>query len=151
MQTGKVDHFKHKALKALKIITAAAVLLYIALAFVIKTHPQQFSDCERDTKLLNGGIKVYGDQKLNVVLCGAGPDENQMNDKIRLQVFSEYGNLLAQRTFYVHWDTNADRELVYGNDHLTYFDASQNNDYIHKVSMPPTWIDWIKARLPLLN
>ncbi|MGA3972412.1 hypothetical protein ACI2VT_16520 [Ralstonia nicotianae] len=151
MQTSRVGTIKMTALKLIKLSSFTAIALYVLASVLIKTHPQQFFDCERDTKLLNGGVKVYDGKKLNVVLCGAGPDENMMNDKIRLQVFAEDGDLLAQRTFYVHWDTNADRELVYNKDHLTYFDASQNNNYIHHVRMPPTWLDWIKARLPLMN
>ena len=75
-----------------------------------------------------------------------------MNDKIRLQIFSESGELLAQRKFYVDWMmTNWPSKLEYGPDYLTYYDASQQDNYEHRVSMPPTWWDWVKARLPLFS
>ncbi|OAI62903.1 hypothetical protein RSP795_10155 [Ralstonia solanacearum] len=74
-----------------------------------------------------------------------------MHDHIRIQVFSETGYLLAQRKFYVDWQTNFPRRIEYGPDYLTYFDASQQSGFKHRISMPPTWLDWIRARLPLVS
>jgi len=94
---------------------------------------------------------VYAGRKFKIVLCGIGGDENFMNDKIRMQIFSESGDLLAQRKFYVDWDGAEMFELSYGDDHLIYIDQNRPNDYKRKVSMPPTWLDWIRARLPLVD
>ena len=134
-----------------KITAALAVIIYLGLAFLDKVYPEKFSRCDRYTKLLNGGEKRYGERRLNVVLCGTGPDKNWMNDKIRLQIFSDQKILLAQGTFHVDWDTNSDRELIYGANRLTYFDSSQSSNYAHSINMPPTWWDWVKARIPLMS
>lgn len=139
--------------KIVLIISIVAVTAYGVLA-VLSTYvlPTQYSDCERDTKELNGGEKVFAGRKYRIVLCGDGGDENFMQDKIRMQIFSENGNLLAQRQFHVDWPmTNVPKKLVYGDDHLIYFDPSRPKDYKRKVSMPPTWLDWIRARLPLVD
>lgn len=128
-----------------------ALIIYGVIFALDKRFPDRFYDCERDTKLLRGGVKIYGGVKYSVVLCGAGGDENFMGDKIRLQVFSENGELLAQRKFVVDWITNFPRELEYGPDYVTYYDASQQSRFEHRISMPPTWWDWVRARLPLLN
>ena len=137
--------------KSLQILFLCALAAFAATAAFIYSFPTRYADCERHTKLLNGGVKTYDSKKFNVVLCGAGWDNNRMNDWVRLQIWSENGALLAQRSFRVDWDTNFPRELEYTKDHLTYFDASQDNDFEHTVSMPPTWWDWVRARLPLLN
>ncbi|RDU95919.1 hypothetical protein DWV00_26590 [Trinickia dinghuensis] len=84
-------------------------------------------------------------------MCGTGGDENFMHDKIRLQIFSEQGELLAQRKFHVDWITNFPRELEYGVDHVTYYDASRESNFKHRIEMPPTRWDWVRARLPLLS
>jgi len=134
-------------------ISIVAVTAYGVFA-LLSTYvlPTRYSDCERDTKELNGGEKVFAGRKFKIVLCGDGGDENFMQDKIRMQIFSESGNLLAQRQFYVDWPmTNVPKKLVYGDDHLIYFDPSRPKDYKRKVSMPPTWLDWIRARLPLVD
>ncbi|MGN6085736.1 hypothetical protein [Trinickia sp.] len=132
--------------------SVVAVLIIYGMIFAIdKIFPDKFYNCKRDTSYLRGGIKIYGGQKYNIVLCGTGGDENFTGDEIRLQVFSEKGELLAQRGFVVNWITNFPRELEYGPDYVTYYDASQQSGFEHRISMPPTWWDWIKARLPLFD
>jgi hypothetical protein len=132
------------------LVLAAAVYAVLAL-FSIYVVPTQYKECERDTKYLNGGERVYAGRKYKIVLCGAGGDENFMHDEMRMQIFSESGNLLAQRKFYVDWNGLGPIKLVYGDDHLIYADLSDENDYKRKVTMPPTWLDWIRARLPLVD
>lgn len=151
MQTRKAILIFAMISKCLKIAALLAVTIYVILSILDRIYPEKFYRCEKYTKLLNGGERSFAGRKLNVILCGTGPDKNWMNDKIRLQVFSEEHTLLAQRTFHVDWDTNADRELVYSDDRLTYFDSSRNDHYIRSIDMPPTWWDWIRARTPLLN
>ena len=132
--------------------TIIAALIIYGIIFVIdKRFPDRFYNCERDTQDVRGGIKVYDGRKYNIVLCGTGGDENFMGDEIRLQVFSENRELLAQRRFVVNWITNFPRELEYGSDYVIYYDASQQSNFEHRISMPPTWWDWVRARLPLLN
>ena len=137
--------------KPLKIIvTIALVVCGAVIAFQI-SFPTQYSNCDRHTKLLSGGARTFAGRKFDVILCGTGWDKNRVNDWVRLQVRSDRGALLAQRSFRVDWDTNFPRELEYGPGYLTYYDASQQSGFEHRISMPPTWWDWIRARLPLLN
>ncbi|MEJ8797576.1 hypothetical protein WKR88_14895 [Trinickia caryophylli] len=151
MQTKGAVKFFSVMIKFSEIAFVLVIVIYAVLSVLDRIYPEKFYRCDKYTKLLNGGEKMYEGRRLNVVLCGTGPDKNRMNDKIRLQIFSENHSLLAQRKFFVDWDTNADRELVYSPDRVTYFDSSQENDYVHSVRMPPTWWDWVKARLPLFS
>lgn len=133
-------------------IVIISLIICCAIFAIDKIFPDKFYECEQDTKNLRGGIRSFGGKRYSIVLCGTGGDENRMNDKIRLQIFSESGELLAQRKFYVHWMmTNWPSALEYGPKDVIYFDASQQRNFEHRIRMPPTWWDWIMARLPLLN
>lgn len=142
---------KRIVVKLIKITAVCALIVLAALIALDHFFPVRYSNCERYTKWLNGGLREYEGKKFNIVLCGAGWDKNRMNDWVRLQVWSEHGSLLAQRTFLVDWDSNFPRDLEYNKDHLTYYDASQQDDFVHHITMPPTWWDWVRARLPLLD
>jgi hypothetical protein len=147
MQTRKAS-----AWKIGKRLLIAVLAGYFSLAVLVTyVFPTRYSDCERDTKELNGGERIYAGRKFKIVLCGTGGDENFMSDKIRMQIFSESGDLLAQRKFYVDWDGAGPFELEYGDGHLTYFNDSKNSTFENKVSMPPTRLDWIRARVPLID
>ena len=151
MQAGEMKWAK-VARKVVSRFMIAALVLYGVVFVLDRKFPDKFYECEQDTKDLNGGIRNFDGRGFNIVLCGTGGDESRMNDKIRLQIFSESGELLAQRKFYVDWMmTNWPSKLQYGPDYLTYYDASQQDNYEHRISMPPTWWDWVRARLPLLN
>lgn len=138
--------------KISKWLVVVLLLIYAAIFVLDKKFPDKFYDCEYDTNALHGGIKIYGEKRYSLVVCGVGGDENFMNDKIRLQVFSEKGELLAQRKFHIDWMmTNFPKELKYGPDYVIYYDNSQQSNFEHRISMPPTWWDWARARLPLMN
>lgn len=137
--------------KARRLLVAAVAGYGVLVALSIYVFPTKYGNCEKDTSDLNGGVKVYGDRKFNVVLCGDGGNESFNHDKIRMQIFSENGTLLAQRKFYVNWNGGGPIELKYYDDHLVYADAARRYDYKRKVSMPPTRLDWIRARLPFVD
>ena len=138
--------------KVVRRLLIASVLGYGVLAilslYVFQAH---YPYCEEQTKYLNGGEKIYAGRKFNIVLCGTGGDENFNHDRIRMQIFSENGTLLAQRKCYVDWGGTPIR-IEYYDDHLFYFDdASKGSGFQNRVSMPPTLLDWIRARLPLVD
>ena len=139
--------------KILAILVAIAIVIYLSLAALDKyVIERRYGDCEEYAQRLNGGEREYQGKKYKVVLCGTGGDSNQDNDRIRMQIFSEGGELVAQRKFIIHWDTpNFEKKMEYHDDHITYFDMSDNNDFEKIVSMPPTFIDRIRARIPLLD
>lgn len=133
-------------------LSIGVLALYGVLALLsIYVFPGSYTDCERNTKDLNGGERIYAERKFKIILCGNGGDENFMHDKMRMQILSESGELLAQRKFYVDWNGAGPFELEYGDDYITYFDVSKGSNFENKVSMPPTWLDWIRARLPLVD
>jgi hypothetical protein len=133
-----------------RLVVIAVVGYGVLAALSIYVFPTKYGDCENETRELNGGVKIYGGRKFDVVLCGDGGNENFNYDEIRMQIFSENGTLLAQRKFYVHWGAGP-IELKYHDDHLIYADPTRPNDYQRKVSMPPTLLDLIRARLPLVD
>ncbi|WP_288407122.1 hypothetical protein [uncultured Herbaspirillum sp.] len=76
------------------------------------------------TQKLNGGLNQFKDQRYRIEICGAGPNDSGNHDPIRLRVF----------------DT----------DGISYFDFS-SEDPIKTLRMPPSLLDWLKARIPLLD
>lgn len=88
-------------MKSIKLFIVAALIVCGAVIAFEMSFPTRYSDCDRHTKLLKGGKKTYGGREFDVVLCGTGWDKNRMNDWVRLQVLSDRGTLLAQRSFRV--------------------------------------------------
>lgn len=129
-------------------------VIYACLSLLVSISPDAYDRCDYYNKELNGGIKEYQAQKFRVHMCGTGGHDSRFSyepDEIRLQVFNEKDELVAMRHFVVHWDTSFDRRIKYYPDHITYHDESLEYDYKKTISMPPTTIDWIRARIPLLD
>jgi hypothetical protein len=132
-------------------LVSLVVLAYVGLLIFVHSFPPKYANCERYTKDLNGGIKTIGARKYNVKMCGTGGDENSNEDEIELTVSSEQGELLAKRHFMVHWMANFHEPLEYQEDQLIYYDFSTHNNFKKSVTIPPTTIDWLRARLPFFN
>lgn len=137
-------------MKALRGAALVVLLVYLSLA-ALELAKIDYTNCEKYSKQLNGRERMYAGNKYRAVLCGRGPDQNLMNDHVRLQIFSQEGELLAERKFVVDWDTNKSRLLEYHDNHITYYDASKEYDFEKTVSMPPTRFDWMRARIPLAD
>ncbi|MFS2112702.1 hypothetical protein ACCC93_00555 [Herbaspirillum frisingense] len=135
----------------------AVTLLYLlAMAYglaatVTTAFTPHYRDCGIYSQKLNGGWRQYRGQQLRVELCGAGPAEQTRQDRIRLRIYGERGELRALRHFTVQWGRDFPTLLEYSSDHLSYFDASDEDDFTRLVAMPPTLGDWIHSRLPLLD
>lgn len=112
--------------------------------------PTQYARCDLYSQKLNGGMKIFGGKNYKISLCGAGGDDMQSGDEIRLQVFSDSGVLLATRNFSVNWNESFSNSLEYGPDRITYYD-NNGRDLERHLFMPPTALDWVRARIPLLN
>jgi hypothetical protein len=125
--------------------------VYAVLAFHSIYFPTHYEGCERKTKRLNGGEKIFAGQKFKIELCGNGGDEDFNNDEIRMQIFSERGELLAKRRFVVDWNGTGPFPLEYSSGYLTYFDLAKRGGFEHKMSLPPSRLDWIRARVPLAD
>ncbi|QDD63093.1 hypothetical protein EJD96_02495 [Herbaspirillum seropedicae] len=111
----------------------------------------QYRDCETYTQKLNGGVRQYRGLSFRVELCGAGPRESDRLDRVRLRIYDESGDLRAVRYFGVQWGRNFPALLEYSRDHLSYFDAGDEEDFARVIAMPPTLSDWVQTRIPLLD
>ena len=104
---------------------------------------------------LNGGVKVFNGKKYTINICGSGVDNSPFfgdgMDTVHLTVLSEQGALLARRRYKVFWDGEPGHEPIgIEKDKLTYYD-DEDQDGPRSITMPPTWLDWIRARLPLVD
>lgn len=142
---------------ALKLNYQTATLIYmLAMSYALaavgsSALAPQYRECDIYTQKLNGGLRHYRGQGFRIELCGAGPRESDRQDRIRLRIYDETGELRAVRYFSVQWGRDFPALLEYSRDHLTYFDASDEQDFTRVLSMPPTLIDWIHTRIPLLD
>ncbi|MBA9897903.1 hypothetical protein D7207_11895 [Burkholderia cepacia] len=111
-------------------------------------------DCQRYNynEKLNGGIKELDGKKYLVNICGSGIDDRRFMgdgmDNVRITVSDEHGEILAKRNYKVFWDGVPGHEpLVFEKDRIIYQDDKEQAD--HSISIPPTKLDWIRARLPI--
>ncbi|CBJ36052.1 hypothetical protein [Ralstonia solanacearum] len=113
-------------------------------------------DCQKYnyTKQLNGGVKEFYGKKYTIGICGSGINNSHFfgdsMDAVELTITNEQGDLLAKRHYKVFWDGQPGHEpLTIGKDRITYQDDDKQAD--HTIAMPPTTIDWIRAKVPLFN
>jgi hypothetical protein len=126
--------------------------LYLAIILLDNyILPTDYRACEIYTEQMNGGIQTFQGRRLNIRLCGLsdqGPVNPFYSDEVRLQVFSLEGELLAERFFEpLRGMGDFGLYLKYGNDYLIYNDGELSG-FQTKMAMPPTKLDWIRARLP---
>ncbi|WCM17973.1 hypothetical protein NDK50_10750 [Paraburkholderia bryophila] len=124
--------------------------VYACVCFYDFVLPTQYTRCDLYSQKLNGGARILNGKNYKISLCGTGGDDMQSGDAIRLQVFSDAGVLLASRHFLVNWNENSPNSLEYRPDRITYYD---NNGRVFEkhLFMPPTALDWVRARIPLLD
>lgn len=140
-------------MKYLGAFLTAAVLCYAPIFILLNfSHPDDYGECESYTKNMNGGWRAFKNVPHNIVLCGLDgrfdPAQNQ-NDEVRLQIFSASNELLAVRYFKPLLGMTHGLMLEYGPDYLIYNDG-EGSGYQTKISMPPNYLEWIRARLPRL-
>lgn len=138
--------------------TFATISLVVAAIVIGSITSNLFdnTDCQNynyNTKL-NGGIKVFDNKKYNVNICGSGVNNSRFSgdsmDVVQITIMDELGNVLAKRRYKVFWEGKPGHEpIIIGKDSITYQDDDKQRDYI--ITMPPTLLDWVRARLPLLN
>jgi hypothetical protein len=135
--------------RILRLLLILAAIPYLFWLFMMRADLDDYFRCDLYTEEMNGGIHTFQGQQYNIVLCGlaGGIDpSNFQDDEILLRVYSMQGELLAERYFEFNWEL---RELEYGNDYLIYADGG-GAGFETRMAMPPTRLDWIRARLPRL-
>lgn len=136
---------------------AIATLGFLAFFYLVNFRGITIddTDCHRynyDAKL-NGGVKQINGETYIVNICGSGHRDNDFladqNEKVRIVVADTHGSTLATRLFFVFWGGRPGNDPIeIRNGKLIYFDASDAHDSTRSISMPPTTIDWISARIP---
>lgn len=113
-------------------------------------------DCQKYnyTSQLNGGVKYFQGRKYAIKICGSGVNNSHFfgdnMDPVELTITNDQGELLVKRHYKVFWDGQPGHEpLTIGAASITYQDDDKQLD--HSIAMPPTVIDWIRARVPVLN
>ncbi|MGX8883946.1 hypothetical protein ACWWD9_12120 [Methylovorus sp. SPW-M1] len=135
-----------RLLRMLLILTAISYFFWLSF---MRADPFYYQKCDLYTEEMNGGVKTFQGRQYNIKLCGLRgriDPSNVQDDEILLRVYSMQGELLAERYFEFYWGL---RELRYGKDYLMYADGD-GEGYATKMTMPPTRLDWIRARLPRL-
>ena len=143
--------FKGNLKKDLIFLLSFAFSTFALWCLLILAFPPTYHSCDYYTEKLNGGVKEFQGKKFKINMCGTGGDDNSNNDEIRLEIFSEQGELLAERYFLADLGGSFDYELEYHPNHIMYFDSTDDNDFDKTIPMPPTAIDWLRARLPSFN
>ncbi|MFA0998156.1 MULTISPECIES: hypothetical protein [Pseudomonas syringae group] len=133
--------------------------LFIFMLIVLVIYSTAFNfldntDCQsyNHTKELNGGTKNFDNKNFMINICGAGVNNSLFNgdgmERVRLTISDDQGELLARRYYKVFWDGQPGHEpLKVSEDSIIYQDDKEQKD--HTITMPPTRLEWIRARLPL--
>lgn len=135
------------------IVAIMGASLVVALCVVSLFARGQAYDCRESdyAEELNGGVKYFQNRKYAVSICGGGVSNGFFGDgmeAVELTITSEQGELLARKRYKVFWGGRPGHEtLDIGDDTITYLDADGQVE--HTIAMPPTVIDWIRARLYL--
>ncbi|AHG38740.1 hypothetical protein N018_00205 [Pseudomonas syringae CC1557] len=142
-----------------KAVRAVVIFCAFITICIVGIHLSFFSlfdnaECQKYsyTKKLNGGTKKIDDKVFVINICGAGVNNSLFNgdgmERVRLTVFDDQGELLVRRYYKVFWDGQPGHEpLKISENSIIYQDDKEQKD--HAITMPPTRLEWIRARLPL--
>lgn len=140
-----------KLKKIFFLIGFVASVPYVFWLILMRPEPTDYFRCDLYSNIMNGGIKSFNGKSYNIVICGLNgiiQPENFQHDEVQLRVFSMDGELLAERYFSPELAMGSPiTPLEYGNNYLVYYTEDQLNAY-KKMTIPPTKLDWIRARLP---
>lgn len=139
-----------------KMVPTIIIWLCALLLTINYVAGRDITDCQKFNYngKLNGGTKVFDDKKYIVSICGSGVNDSHFfnggMDSIQLTITDEKGDELAKRHYKVSWESEPGHEpLIVERNRITYQDDETQKSYI--INMPPTLLDWIKARVPLFR
>lgn len=135
---------------------AAAAILGLCLLIYGAGALRSFfddTDCalhNYDAKL-GGGAKTIQGRKYVVTLCGNGGGRSHLFgdtlERVRLSIADEQGRLLARRYYSVFWDAQPGHNPIeVEQDRIVYYDDDDKSDSRRTIRMPPSMIDWLRAR-----
>ncbi|KVN87129.1 hypothetical protein [Burkholderia ubonensis] len=149
-----IGHFTRAKRVGLAIVTLGFLAVFYLVS--VRGITTDDTDCQRFNynAKLNGGIKQVDGTTYIVNICGSGGHGNgffaHQNEQVKIVVADAHGSTLATRLFFVFWGGRPGNEPIEIRDgKLIYFDASDEYDGTRSISMPPTTIDWVAARIPV--
>lgn len=140
-----------------KLVVAVVLLVLVAGAITVTFWGNHdYIDCQRYNynSKLNGGVKEFDGKKYTINICGSGTNNSHFSgdsfDAVELTIANDQGDIVAKRRYKVFWDGVPGHEpLTIGKDSITYQDDEEQAD--HTITMPPTFLDRVRAKLPFLN
>jgi hypothetical protein len=114
-------------------------------------------DCEHTTEKLMGGWREFKGQKYNLQMCQnqilergfmALSRPNIVGYKYRLAVFDQEGNLQALGYFTSVHENYFPLKIT---ENSIEFGYSEEDSYKRVIKMPPSKLEWIRARLPSIS
>ncbi|WP_175782030.1 hypothetical protein [Burkholderia anthina] len=145
-----------KTRRSVFLVSALTVLSIIGGSMFLLQGNHDYTDCQRHNynNKLNGGTKEFDGRKYTINICGSGVNNSHLfgdgMDLVKLTVLNARGEIVARRYYKVFWDGQPGHApLVIAPDSITYQDDEKQADYT--ISMPPTALDWVRARLPFFD
>jgi hypothetical protein len=155
-----VDSNSDRRRRLFKLLRTVAIRIVAILMFINLWN--QFINangwnCEEYTRMMTttmgGNIFEDGGQRYEVRLCEVRSMAPWFPERVRLHLFSyPGGELLAERIFYwssvndgmQFWDSR----VITTNPGKLNYGSGDDDGYAGRLSLPPTKLDWLRARLP---
>jgi hypothetical protein len=135
-------------------LRVVAALIIVNLWNIFQNSPER--NCERYTRMMTstymgGNIFEEGGHRYEIKLCSVTSFAPLFPGRVRLQLFSvTTGELLAERIFY--WssanDWFWDSRVISKDPGKLNYGWGDDDGYAGRLSLPPTKLDWLRARLP---
>ena len=136
-----------------------AIFIWLLPVFFLAYNIAELSnqtDCKNYNynEKLNGGIKEFNGEKYALNICGSGVNGSHFfggpYDSVVLFITDEQGRLRAKRHYKVFWDGQPGHApIAIGKESIIYQDDESQTE--HAIKMPPGRMEWIRARIPLIN
>lgn len=136
-----------------------AIFIWLTSVFFLTYSFEQLfdsTDCGKYNynENLNGGIKEFSGENYLLNICGSGVNQSHFfgsaYDSVALSITDEQGRLRAKRHYKVFWDGQPGHApIAIGKESIIYQDDESQTE--HAIKMPPGWMEWIRARIPLIN
>lgn len=107
----------------------------------------KYDNCQIGPEWFNAKPVTYQGKTYQVKVCGDGAGVNGAPESIKLSVYAPDGKLVAVRRFTANF-LGFVAPLEYKPEGIRYLDDENGFEII---PMPPTWQDWVKARIPLIS
>ncbi|MCW3696785.1 hypothetical protein [Burkholderia cenocepacia] len=149
-----IGHFSRARRVGLAIVTLGFLVFFYFVNFRGITTDDTVCQRFNYNAKLNGGTKQVDGTTYIVNICGSGGGRANgffagQNEQVKIVVADARGSALATRLFFVFWGGRPGAEPIEIRDgKLIYFDAADQYDGTRSISLPPTVIDWVTARIP---